>query len=52
MDPVISEYEKHEGSITCIKCSPTRNLFVSTATNKEMRIYDFEKVKNFAQKFI
>lgn len=43
MDPVISEYEKHEGSITCIKCSPTRNLFVSTATNKEMRIYDFEK---------
>lgn len=45
MDPVIDEYERHEGSITCIKCSPLRNLFVTAATDKEIRIYDFEEVQ-------
>lgn len=44
MDPVIDEYERHQGSITCIKCSPIRNLFVTAGTDKEMRIYDFEEV--------
>lgn len=44
MDPVIDEYERHEGSITCVKCSPIRNLFVTAGTDKEIRIYDFEEV--------
>lgn len=44
MDPVIDEYESHEGSITCIKCSPIRNIFVTAGTDKEIRIYDFEEV--------
>lgn len=44
IDPVIDEYERHEGSITCIKYSPIRNLFVSASTDKEIRIYDFEEV--------
>lgn len=43
MDPVIDEYERHEGSITCIKYSPIRNLFVTAGTDKEIRIYDFEE---------
>nr|XP_033324896.1 WD repeat-containing protein 34-like [Megalopta genalis]XP_033324897.1 WD repeat-containing protein 34-like [Megalopta genalis] len=43
MDPVIDEYERHDGSITCIKFSPIRNLFVTSGTDKEMRIYDFEE---------
>ncbi|XP_076241568.1 cytoplasmic dynein 2 intermediate chain 2 [Calliopsis andreniformis] len=43
MDPVIDEYEKHEGSITSVKCSPKRNIFVTAGTDKEMRIYDFEE---------
>ncbi|KAG6795177.1 WD repeat-containing protein 34 [Apis mellifera caucasica] len=43
IDPVIDEYERHEGSITCIKYSPIRNLFVSASTDKEIRIYDFEE---------
>ncbi|XP_003701421.1 cytoplasmic dynein 2 intermediate chain 2 [Megachile rotundata] len=43
MDPVIDKYDKHEGSVTCIKCSPVRNLFVTAATDKEMRIYDFDE---------
>ncbi|CAD1473974.1 unnamed protein product, partial [Heterotrigona itama] len=46
MDPVIDEYERHEGSITCIKCSPIRNLFVTAGTDKEIRIYDFEEHTN------
>lgn len=44
MDPVIDEYERHEGSITCVKCSPIRNLFVTAGTDKEIRMYDFEEV--------
>ena len=43
MDPVIDEYERHEGSITCVKCSPIRNLFVTAGTDKEIRIYDFDE---------
>ncbi|XP_076650747.1 cytoplasmic dynein 2 intermediate chain 2 [Halictus rubicundus] len=43
MDPVIDEYERHDGSITCIKFSPIRNLFITSGTDKEMRIYDFEE---------
>ncbi|KZC13094.1 WD repeat-containing protein 34 [Dufourea novaeangliae] len=43
MDPVIDEYERHEGSVTCIKFSPIRNLFITSGTDKEMRIYDFEE---------
>ncbi|KAG5323219.1 WDR34 protein, partial [Acromyrmex heyeri] len=44
IDPVIDEYERHGGSITCIKCSPLRNLFVSSATDKEIRIYNLDEV--------
>ncbi|XP_018338558.1 PREDICTED: WD repeat-containing protein 34-like [Trachymyrmex septentrionalis] len=43
IDPVIDEYERHGGSITCIKCSPLRNLFVSSATDKEIRIYNLDE---------
>ncbi|KAM0736419.1 Cytoplasmic dynein 2 intermediate chain 2 [Formica fusca] len=43
MDPVIDEYERHEGSITCIKCSPLHNLFVSSTTDKEIRIYNLDE---------
>lgn len=44
IDPVIDEYERHDGSVTCIKCSPLRNLFVSSATDKEIRIYNLDEV--------
>ncbi|XP_054011783.1 cytoplasmic dynein 2 intermediate chain 2-like [Hylaeus anthracinus] len=43
IDPVVDEYDRHEGSITCVKCSPTRDLFVTAGTDREMRIYDFEE---------
>lgn len=43
-DPVVSEYERHEGSVTCIKCSPTRNIFLSCGTDKEIRLYDIDQV--------
>ncbi|KYN05407.1 PREDICTED: WD repeat-containing protein 34-like [Cyphomyrmex costatus] len=43
IDPVIDEYERHGGSITCIKCSSLRNLFVSSATDKEIRIYNLDE---------
>lgn len=46
-DPVVDEYERHEGSVTCVRCSPTRNIFVSSGTDKEIRIYDFAQVKCF-----
>ncbi|XP_028046456.1 WD repeat-containing protein 34 isoform X2 [Monomorium pharaonis] len=45
VDPVIDEYERHGGSVTCIKCSPLRNLFVSSATDKEIRIYNLDEIK-------
>lgn len=44
IDPVIDEYERHGGSVTCIKCSPLRNLFVSSGTDKEIRIYNLDEV--------
>ncbi|XP_076759586.1 cytoplasmic dynein 2 intermediate chain 2 [Xylocopa sonorina] len=43
IDPVIDEYDRYEGSVTCIKCSPIRNLFVAAGTDKELRIYDLEE---------
>lgn len=43
IDPVIDQYERHEGSITSVKCTPLRNLFVTASTVKEIRIYDFEQ---------
>lgn len=46
IDPVIDEYERHGGSITCIKCSPLRNLFISSATDKEIRIYNLDEHVN------
>ncbi|XP_035733830.1 WD repeat-containing protein 34-like [Vespa mandarinia] len=42
-DPVIDEYDRHEGSITCVKCSPNRNLFVTCGTDKDIRIYDLDQ---------
>lgn len=44
IDPVIDEYERHGGSITCVKCAPLRDLFVSSATDKEIRIYSLDEV--------
>ncbi|XP_051174110.1 cytoplasmic dynein 2 intermediate chain 2-like [Leptopilina boulardi] len=43
LDPVIDEYNRHEGSVTSIKCSPTKNFFVTSGTDKEIRIYDFDQ---------
>lgn len=43
IDPVIDEYERFEGSVTSIKCCPLSNIFVSTGTNMEIRIYDIDK---------
>ncbi|KAH0948373.1 hypothetical protein HN011_010971 [Eciton burchellii] len=43
VDPIIDEYERRDGSITCIKCSPLRNLFVCSATDKEIRIYNLDE---------
>ncbi|KAL0103686.1 hypothetical protein PUN28_017742 [Cardiocondyla obscurior] len=43
IDPVIDEYERHGGSVTSIKCSPLRNLFVSSGTDKEIRIYNLDE---------
>ncbi|XP_043289383.1 cytoplasmic dynein 2 intermediate chain 2-like [Venturia canescens] len=42
-DPVVSEYERHEGSVTCIKCSPTRNIFLTCGTDKEIRLYNIDQ---------
>lgn len=44
IDPVIDEYERHGSSITCIKCSPLSDLFISSATDKEIRIYNLDEV--------
>lgn len=41
-NPVIEEYDSSRGSIVCVKCSPTRNLFV-TCSLGELRIYDFDQ---------
>ncbi|XP_014486822.1 PREDICTED: WD repeat-containing protein 34-like [Dinoponera quadriceps] len=46
IDPVIDEYERHGGGVTCIKCSPLRNLFVSSALDKEIRIYNLDEHVN------
>ncbi|KAL6422889.1 hypothetical protein ACFW04_010427 [Cataglyphis niger] len=43
IDPVIDEYERQGGSITCIKCSPLHDLFVSSTTDKEIRIYNLDE---------
>ncbi|EFN61353.1 WD repeat-containing protein 34 [Camponotus floridanus] len=43
IDPVIDEYERCLGGITCIKCSPLHNLFVSSTTDKEIRIYNLDE---------
>ncbi|XP_015184133.1 PREDICTED: WD repeat-containing protein 34-like [Polistes dominula] len=42
-DPVIDKYDTHEGSITCIKCSPNRNSFIACGMNKDIRIYDLDQ---------
>ena len=44
LDPVINEYDRHDGSVTCVKCSPIQNQFVSAGTDKEIRIYSFDQV--------
>ncbi|XP_050452543.1 cytoplasmic dynein 2 intermediate chain 2-like isoform X2 [Cataglyphis hispanica] len=43
IDPVIDEYERQGGSITCIKCSSLHDLFVSSTTDKEIRIYNLDE---------
>ncbi|GAB1865595.1 WD repeat-containing protein 34 [Camponotus japonicus] len=43
IDPVIDEYERRLGGITCIKCSPLHNLFVSSTTDKEIHIYNLDE---------
>lgn len=43
-DPVVNEYDRHKGTVTCIKSAPTQNIFVSCASDKEIRIYDFDQV--------
>lgn len=43
IDPVIDQYERHEGTVTSVKCAPLRNIFVTASTDKEIRIYDFDQ---------
>ncbi|KAK0161406.1 hypothetical protein PV327_009879 [Microctonus hyperodae] len=40
IDPVIDQYSRSDSSITCVKCSPTQNIFISSDTNKEIRVFD------------
>ncbi|KAG7200836.1 hypothetical protein KM043_003205 [Ampulex compressa] len=42
-DPVLDEYERHEGSVTCVKCHPTSDLFITVGTDNEIRVYDIEQ---------
>ncbi|KAL7294875.1 hypothetical protein TKK_0011799 [Trichogramma kaykai] len=42
-DPVISEYDKHKSTVTCVKSAPTQNLFVSSGADREVHIYDFDQ---------
>ena len=44
LDPVVEEFDRHKGTVTCIKSAPTKNLFVSCASDKEIRIYDYDQV--------
>ncbi|XP_046746326.1 cytoplasmic dynein 2 intermediate chain 2-like isoform X2 [Diprion similis] len=39
MDPVVDQFERHEGSITSIISSKTCDTFVTSGTDKEIRIY-------------
>ncbi|XP_012289001.1 WD repeat-containing protein 34 isoform X2 [Orussus abietinus] len=43
LDPVIDEYTRHAGSVTCIRCSSLHNLFISSGADKEIRIFDIEQ---------
>ncbi|XP_015116948.1 WD repeat-containing protein 34 [Diachasma alloeum] len=43
IDPVMDEYERYEGSVTALRCSQTSNLFVSSGTNMELRVYDVDQ---------
>ncbi|KDR08919.1 WD repeat-containing protein 34-like [Zootermopsis nevadensis] len=39
-DPVLNTFEKHEGAVTCVKCSPHHaKTFISCGTDNEIRIY-------------
>ncbi|XP_046482998.1 cytoplasmic dynein 2 intermediate chain 2 isoform X3 [Neodiprion pinetum] len=38
-DPVVDEFERHQGSITSIILSKTCDTFVTSGTDKEIRIY-------------
>lgn len=40
-DPVIDEYERHEGSVTCVKCSPNNSLFITTGIDKQIYIFNY-----------
>ncbi|XP_066581276.1 cytoplasmic dynein 2 intermediate chain 2-like [Prorops nasuta] len=43
LDPVIAEYERQDGSITCVKCTPTHDLFLVSSTDKKIRIFNMEE---------
>ncbi|XP_011312080.1 WD repeat-containing protein 34-like [Fopius arisanus] len=43
-DPVIDEYDRYEGSVTALRCSQTTNLFISSGTNMELRVYDVDQI--------
>lgn len=43
-DPVIDEYDRHKGTVTYVKSAPTKNLFVSCGSDKEIKIYNFDQV--------
>lgn len=43
VDPVVDEYERHDGTVTCINFSKIRNLFLTSSTDKEIRMYDFNQ---------
>jgi WD40 repeat protein len=44
-DPVLYAFEKHEGAVTCVQCSPHHaNTFISCGTDNEIRIYHLKQV--------
>ncbi|XP_034939658.1 WD repeat-containing protein 34-like [Chelonus insularis] len=46
IDPVIFEYERCDGSITCIKSSLTLDLFVTSNTYREIHIYKLNEASH------
>ncbi|XP_069697896.1 cytoplasmic dynein 2 intermediate chain 2-like isoform X1 [Periplaneta americana] len=43
-DPVLSAFEKHQGAVTSVQCSPHHeNIFLSCGSDNEIRIYNMKQ---------